>query len=57
MKNKEKTIKKRSFYFEDYKEKELIDNENLDTIKVSLNRVTFLFFVFFSLIFVSSTKI
>ena len=30
---------------------------DISEIKISLNRVTFLFFIFFSLIFVSSTKI
>ena len=51
-------MKKKSFYFEDYTESEIInDSKNLGTIKISLNRVTFLFFIFFSLILIFSIKI
>ena len=51
-------MKKKSFYFEDYTESEIInDSKNLDTIKISLNRVTFLSFIFFSLILIFSIKI
>ena len=50
-------MKKKSFYFEDYTESELIDNKNSNIIKVSLNRVTFLSFIFFSLILIFSIKI
>jgi len=57
MKNKKKTIKKKSFYFEDYAESELTDNNKSNTVRVSLNRVTFLSFIFFSLIFIFSIKI
>ena len=59
MKNKgKKTFKKKSFYFEDYNEDEIFDNnQKSDSIKVSLNRVTFLFFIFFSLILIFSIKI
>jgi len=50
--------KKKSFYFEDYTEKNLTDsNKNFNLIKVSLNRVTFLFFIFVSLIIIFSIKI
>jgi len=49
---------KKSFYFEDYIESELIDNtKDCNIIKVSLNRVTLLTFIFFSLIFIFSIKI
>ena len=57
MKRKNRKNNQKSFFFEDYKESEIIDEINSKRIKISLNRVTFLFFVFFSLIFVSSTKI
>ena len=50
-------MKKKSFYFEDYTESELIgDNNNSKIAKVSLRRVTFLTFIFFSLIFIISIK-
>ena len=57
MKRKIKKTKQKSFFFEDYKESKIINEKNKKKIKISLNRVTFLFFIFFSLIFVSSTKI
>ena len=51
-------MKKKSFYFEDYNESDLIDyNSNPNIIKISLNRVTFLSFVFLSLILIFSIKI
>jgi len=51
-------MKKKSFYFEDYTESDLIDNNNNSNIvKISLNRVTFLSFIFFSLILIFSIKI
>ena len=51
-------MKKKSFYFEDYKETELHDNKNdLNLLKVSINRVNFLSFIFFSLILIFSIKI
>ena len=57
-KNKKKTSKKKSFYFEDYTESEiLVNNSTLKTAKTSLNRVTFLSFIFFSLIIIFSIKI
>ena len=50
--------KKKSFYFEDYTESGLINNNNnFNTVKISLNRVTFLSFIFFSLILIFSIKI
>ena len=49
---------KKSFYFEDYVESEFIDNfKNNDIAKVSLNRVIFLFCIFFCLILIFSIKI
>ena len=58
MKNKKKAVKKKSFYFEDYNESEIIgDKNNSNNIKVSLNRATFLFFIFFSLTLIFSIKI
>ena len=57
MRKKTKKNKQKSFFFEDYKESEIISEKNKKKIIISLNRVTFLFFIFFSLIFVSSTKI
>ena len=50
--------KKKSFYFQDYTESEIIDNKIKQEIqKISLNRVTFLSFIFFSLILICSIKI
>ena len=49
--------KKKGFYFEDYTESELVDNYKSKIIKISANRVTFLSFVFFSLILIFSIKI
>jgi len=55
---KKKTIKKKSFYFEDYTESTLNDNDkSSNSIKISLNRVTFLFFIFVSLILIFGIKI
>ena len=51
-------MKKKSFYFEDYTESEIInDSKNLDAIKISLNRVAFLSFIFFSVMFIFGIKI
>ena len=50
--------KKKSFYFEDYNESEIYENyTNSNIVKVLLNRVTFLSFIFFSLMMVCSIKI
>ena len=49
--------KKKSFYFKDYTESEFVDNNKSDLIKVSLNRVTFLSFIFFSIILIFGIKI
>ena len=49
--------KKKSFYFEDYTESELNNNDKSKIVKVLLNRVTFLSFIFFSLILIFSIKI
>ncbi len=59
MKNKkEKIIKKKSFYFEDYDESELTDSNKIySIIKISLSRVTFLFLIFISVILIFSIKI
>jgi len=60
MKNKDKNKepKKKSFYFEDYTESEIThNNKNFNIVKISLNRVTFLSFIFFSLILIFSIKI
>ena len=55
---KKKTIKKKSFYFDDYTESTLADNnKSSNSIKISLNRVTFLFFIFVSLIIIFGIKI
>jgi len=51
------TNKKKSFYFEDYVETEFTDSSKFNIVKVSLNRVTFLSFIFFSLILIFSIKI
>ncbi|SVC71593.1 uncharacterized protein METZ01_LOCUS324447, partial [marine metagenome] len=58
MNNKNKTIKKKSFYFQDYTESEILGNNiNFNIQKISLHRVTFLSFIFFSLILIFSIKI
>ena len=58
MKREKKTIEKKGFYFDDYIESEIIEKKtNFNTIKVSLNRVTFLSFIFLSLILICSIKI
>tara|TARA_B100001123_G_scaffold50029_1_gene51508 strand:+ start:1804 stop:3525 length:1722 start_codon:yes stop_codon:yes gene_type:complete len=50
--------KKKSFYFKDYSETELIDHtKKLNIIKISTNKITFLFFIFFSLLLIFSIKI
>ena len=53
-----KNSKQKSFFFKDYPESEISFN-NIDrkSIKVSLNRITFLFLVFSSLILIFSIKI
>jgi len=57
-KNKNNNFKKKSFYFKDYTESDIIiKNENTEIVKVSLNRLTFLSFIFFSLILIFSIKI
>tara|TARA_B100000700_G_scaffold323337_1_gene426880 strand:- start:1254 stop:2984 length:1731 start_codon:yes stop_codon:yes gene_type:complete len=53
-----KNGKKKGFYFEDYTESEIIHNkENFHILKISSNRITFLSFVFFSLLIIFSIKI
>ena len=53
-----KNKNKKSFYFEDYTEPEIIhNNKNFNIVKISLNRVAFLSFIFFSLILIFSIKI
>jgi len=49
--------KKKSFYFEDYAESELNNKDKSKIVKVLLDRVTFLSFIFFSLILIFSIKI
>ena len=53
---KNKNSQQKSFFFEDYIESNIINN-NSNLIKISLNRITFLSFVFFSLIIICSFKI
>jgi len=51
-------MKKKSFFFEDYKESEILfDTKKINLIKVSQNRVIFLFTFFLGLIFIFSIKI
>ena len=50
--------KKKSFFFQDYKESEIIVNNKITKLtKISLNRSAFLFFIFVSLILIFSIKI
>ena len=56
--DKKNEFKKKSFYFEDYAESEIINNsKNTKLIKISLNRITLLFFIFFSIMIIFSIKI
>jgi cell division protein FtsI (penicillin-binding protein 3) len=51
-------MKKKSFYFDDYDESEIIYNQKRSNIlKVSLNRLTFLSYIFLILIIIFSIKI
>ena len=53
-----KKLKKKSFFFEDYKESEITANSIKNNLtKISLNRTAFLFFIFISLIGIFSLKI
>ena len=57
-KDKNKEPKKKGFYFKDYTESDIaISDTNIKRVKISLNRITFLFFIFFSLILIFSIKI
>ena len=59
MKKKSKKIpKNKSFFFKDYSEAEInFNSKEKKQIKVSDNRITFLFCVFISLIFIFTVKI
>ena len=51
-------MKKKSFYFKDFDESEVFSYiKKTNIIKISLNRITFLSFVFFSLMIIFSIKI
>ena len=53
-----KESKKKGFYFKDYTESDItVNNKDAKLVKVSLNRITFLSFIFFSLILIFSIKI
>ena len=53
-----KINQQRSFFFEDYTESEIVPNDkNSTSVKISSNRIIFLFFVFFSLMLIFSIKI
>jgi len=44
-----KEFKKKGFYFKDYTESDIVvNNKDTKLVKVSLNRITFLSFIFFS---------
>jgi len=53
---KKKNLKQKSFFFQDYSESEIVYDSS-KKIKVSLNRITFLSFIFFSLILIFALKI
>jgi len=58
MKIKKKNAKLKSFFFKDYPDSEIFfKKKNNDVIKISPNRIIFLFCVFLSLIFIFSIKI
>ena len=53
-----KEFKKKGFYFKDYTESDItVNNKDTKLVKVSLNRISFLSFIFFSLILIFSIKI
>ena len=53
-----KESKKKGFYFKDYTESDItVNSKDTKLVKVSLNRITFLSFIFFSLILIFSIKI
>jgi len=55
---RKKNFKKKSFFFDDYNESEITFSEkNINLIKISSNRVVFLFSIFLILIFIFSIKI
>ena len=56
-KKKGKINQQKSFFFQDYDESEIItNNKNIIYPKISSNRITFLFFVFFSFVLIISIK-
>jgi len=56
--NEKNSSKTKSFFFEDYVEpKTLVSNKKSYLVKVSLNRVNFLFFIFFCFIIIFGIKI
>ena len=59
MKNKEKkNAKQKSFFFKDYYDSEILfKRKNKNLVKVSLNRVSFITFIFLALIFIFSIKV
>ena len=56
IKNKKRN-KKKSFFFKDYTEAEITSDQTVSFIKISINRISFLFFIFFSLLLIFSVKI
>ena len=53
-----KTNKQKSIFFSDYQESEIaFIKKDANKIKISLNRVVFLFFIFLSLAIIFSTKV
>ena len=55
---KKKDFKKKSFFFDDYNESEIIfSGKNINLVKISSSRVVFLFSIFLILIFIFSIKI
>ena len=50
--------KKKSFYFEDYTESKILaQNSYFNIVKVSFNRITFLSFIFLSILTICSIKV
>ena len=53
-----KNHNQKSFFFEDYDESEILFNKkNINLVKISFNRVSFLFTIFLSLLFIFGIKI
>ena len=56
-KKNRKSNKQKSFFFKDYTEAEIVSDQSTTSIKISSNRISFLFFIFLSFLLIFSIKI